>query len=318
MRSGFVRTADGKLSLSKIVLGTCYFGTDIPEDVSYDMLDAYYAAGGRTLDTARAYGQDADGRSASEQTVGNWIQTRGLREEITLVTKGGHPHFSDMHASRLSEAEIYADFEASLRDLSADRVDVYFLHRDDASIPVGRIMDILDRLVKEGRVRALGASNWSVSRILEANAYALEKGKTPFTVSQIQWSLAASTPEAWNDDTLVCMTDEEYAAYLRAGIPVMAYSPQAKGIFSKYIAGGEAALGHKIRERFLTEENLRRIERVRTLSELSGLSPAAVALAYITCNPLEGFAIVGCSSVAQLRDSLSAADLELNISTLTE
>lgn len=318
MRKGIVRATGGDLSLSKIVLGTCYYGTDIPKDIAYDMLDMYYAAGGRTLDTARVYGLDAAERSASERTVGDWMKSRGVRDEMLLVTKGGHPQLYDLHVSRLSEGEIYADFEASMRDLSTDRADVYFLHRDDTSIPVGEIMNILDRLVKEGRVRALGASNWSLSRILEANAYALEKGKTPFSVSQIQWSLAHSTPEAWNDDTLVCMTDAEYAGYLKAGIPVMAYSPQAKGIFSKYIAGGEAALGRKIRERFLTDLNLRRIERVRALSAESGLSPAAIALGYITCNPLEGFAIVGCSSAAQLRDSLSAADLEMDISALTE
>lgn len=318
MRRGCIRAADGSVSLSKIVLGTCYFGTDIPEEVSYEMLDMYYAAGGRTLDTARAYGQDREGRSASERTIGKWMKDRGVREEITLVTKGGHPQFHDLHLSRLGEREICADFEASMRDLSTDRAEVYFLHRDDVSIPVGRIMDVLDRLVKAGGVRALGASNWSLDRILEANAYALENGKTPFSVSQIQWSLAHSTPAAWNDDTLVCMTDAEYAGYLRAGIPVMAYSPQAKGIFSKYIAGGEAALNRKIRERFLTETNLRRIERVRAFAQKTGLSPAAVALSYVTCNPLEGFAIVGCSNAEQLRDSLSAADLELDISALTE
>lgn len=311
MKTGYIKSASGNIPMSKIVLGCCYYGNDISRNDAFNLLDKYYYYGGRTLDTARVYGLNSAGFSVSELTLGEWISLRGVRNEITLVSKGGHPPVGDMTHSRLDRESVLSDCDASLRDLSTDRIDVYFLHRDDENLPVEGIMDTLHELVSSGKVRAIGASNWSLDRIVEANDYAQKAGKTPFTVSQIQWSLAKCTSEAWGDKTLVCMSDNEYSRYINAGIPVMAFSPQAKGLFSKYIAGGEEALNDKIRSRFLNSENLRRIENVRALSERSGYSPAAVALSYITCNRLDGYPIVGCSNIEQLEDSLSAGLIDI-------
>lgn len=312
MRTGYVAAAGGRVEVTKLILGTCYFGTDISEAVSYDLLDTYYAAGGRTLDTARAYGLTSAGVSESERLIGRWMKGRGVRNEMVVISKGGFPAPGDMHASRLSARELRADLEASLRDLDTDTIDLYFLHRDDPRIPVNGLMDTLHEFVESGAVRAIGASNWTTARIREANAYARRAGKTPFTASEIQWSLASSTPADWKDDTLVCMNAEEYADYLEMKLPVMAFSPQAKGIFSKYIAGGKAALSPKVIDRFLTAENLRKIERVRALVEQTGFSPAALALGYLLNNPLAGFAVLGCSNRAQLLDSLSADTVALD------
>lgn len=316
MKTGKIKFSNGEQDVSKIILGTCYFGTDISREVSFDMMDAYYNAGGRAFDTARVYGQNSDGLSVSEQTVGEWINSRGVRHEVTLITKGSHPPIGKMHTSRLSKECIHSDAAASLRDLGSDYIDIYFLHRDDEKLPVSEIMDALHELVETGSVRAIGASNWSLSRILEANRYAAENGKTPFTVSEIQWSLASCTSEAWGDDTLVCMTDCEYDEYIKSGIPVFAFSPQAKGLFSKYISGGRESLNKKIVDRFLTDNNLEKIEAVRKMSDETGLSPAALAIAYITCNRLSGFAVIGCSSCSQLDDSLTAAEIEIDSNSL--
>ena len=88
---------------------------------------------------------------------------------------------------------------------------------------VGEIIDTLDILVKQGKTKAIGASNWTADRIAQANEYALKNNKTPFTVSQIQWSLLKMTPRDMNDDTLVCMNQEEYENYLKINVSVMAY-----------------------------------------------------------------------------------------------
>lgn len=302
------RPEEPPISMSSLVLGTCYFSTGISRDESFALMDRCFELGGRTLDTARVYADWLEnGESASERTVGAWLRERGVRREITLVTKGGHPHAGK---SRLRRADLREDMARSV-DCLGCAPDVYFLHRDDTSIPVGEIVDVLDELVREGMTRAVGASNWSLGRILEANEYAERNGRSPFTVSQIQWSLAAATPESWGDPTLVCMTREEYAGYLRRGIPVMAFSPQAKGFFSKFIAGGPDAINSKIRQRFVTPENLARAERLREFCARRGISPAAGALAYLTCNALPAAAILGCSNVAQLEDSMTAADLQI-------
>lgn len=313
MKTGVVRASGKDINLSRLVLGTCYFGTDISEKDSFRMMDAYYENGGRAVDTARVYASWLPGGlSASERTVGKWIHSRALRDEVTLITKGAHPPIGRMDMSRLSPSSLRYDLEDSLKALESSYVDIYLLHRDDKSVPVSVIMDTLHEFVKEGKTRAIGASNWTIDRILEANAYVKAAGKTPFTVSQIQWSLAQCTPESWGDPTLCCMIEEDYFVYRNEEIPVMAFSPQAKGLFSKYIKGGREALNEKIVSRFLTDTNMRRIERVRKLCNETGVSPAAVVSAFITCNPLSSFAILGCSDINQLRDTMTADNVNLS------
>ena len=298
---------DSPVLLSKITLGSCYFGNGIDETECDAMMDAYYEAGGRTLDTARMYACWLPAGDMSERVIGRWLRDRGLRREMTVVTKGGHPPLEQMNLGRLSPADLTGDLKQSLSALDTDYIDLYLLHRDDPGRPVSDIMDTLHGFVVAGVVQAVGVSNWSLPRILQANAYAAEAGKTPLAVSQLQWSYAHSTPADWGDDTLVCMTEGEYAGYQEAELPVMAFSPQAKGLFSKIIAGGEPALNEKIRGRFLNERNRRRIEAVRAAADRTGCSPAAVALSFLTQNPLPTVAVVGCSDRVQLADSLTAA-----------
>ena len=164
--------------------------------------------------------------------------------------------------------------------------------------------------MESGAVRALGASNWRASRIEEANRYAASHGLQGFTVSQIQWSLARTSPDKLGDPTLVCMTPAEYAWYREQRFPVMAYTSQAGGYFSKALSGASLSPGDQAR--YGCEENSRRMERVKTICARRGVTPAAVCLAAITENPLPGCAIVGFSSLARLRDTLSDASLELS------
>ncbi|HHW46356.1 MAG TPA: aldo/keto reductase [Clostridiales bacterium] len=317
MRSADLRTSSGVVTLSKVILGSCYFGTDISKEESFRLLDLYYELGGRTIDTARVYASWLpNGEQASEFTIGEWIRRNNNRRELTIITKGGHPPLDNMYKPRLSAECLTQDLHESLDALGTGYVDIYLLHRDHEDVPVEEIIDTLDSFVKQGLVRAIGASNWSLDRILEANNYALKKGKTPFCVSQIQWSLAFCTPETWGDDTLKCMDRSEYEGYLKNNIPVMAYSPQAKGFFSKYIENGLEGLNPKIIKRFVNETNLKRAERVKQLSKKTGYSPAAIAISFITSNPLEGFAVVGCSKCEQLADTIKGADVVLDSKTI--
>lgn len=310
MKCGYIAAPGGKIPMSGIVLGSCYFGTDIPGNEACRLLDLYYQKGGRTVDTARMYADWLPGGdSASERVIGQWLAQTGVRKELTLVTKGGHPPRSNMAHTRLDPASLTYDIHKSLEVLQTDYIDVYLLHRDDVTVPVEGIMDTLHSFVQQGLVRAIGASNWSIDRILAANAYAQGAGKTPFTVSQIQWSLVHTTPQIVGDPTLVCMDDSQYGQYKKAELPVMAFSSQGKGFFSKYLAGGEAALSAKVKSRYLSEINLRRATRVKALSDSLGVSPAAVTMAYITSNPLAAFAVAGCSNATQLEDTLRDADL---------
>jgi len=317
MKSFQINGAGGPVEMSKIVMGTTYIGTDIPDEVSFRLLDEYYALGGRTIDTARMYGQSEDfGISKSEFFIGKWIQQRGLRKDITLITKGCHFSWKTGE-NRITPEDITRDFHDSLQCLSVDEVDLYFLHRDDKTKPVGSIMDALHELVKSGKTRAIGASNWSLDRILLANDYARENGKTPFSVSQLQWSAAKCTAESWGDDRLEYMDGNLRERYLKEKIPVMAFAAQAKGLFSKYIANPDAQIPPKAK-RFYSPENMKKIEIVKRICDETGYSPAAVIIAYITSHPIQAAAIIGCSNLLQLRDTLTGADFELTPDIIKE
>lgn len=310
-----IQTSTGILKMSKIVLGTDYFGVNIPEERAFALMDRYLELGGNVIDTARIYGKnpkepDADkAYSNSEPIVGRWIKSRNCRDRIVLVTKGCHPFFHDLSHRRLDKASIDSDLSMSLRELGTGSVDVYFLHRDDPNRPVGEIMDALDIHVKAGRIRALGASNWSVARIDEANAYARETGKTPFSISQIHWCAAQVPDNLWDDKTIKVMDDAEYEGYRKNNLPVMAFSSQARGYFSKMLSG--EPLPQKRMNRYDTEENRRRLEFIRALSQEKGVPASALMLAYITSAPIQGAAIVGCSRLEQLEETMSHADLAL-------
>lgn len=305
-----LKVADGVIRMSKIVRGADHFGAAIDEQTAFMLMDRYFEQGGNTIDTARIYGIRAgETYSNSEPIVGRWLKARGNRAEVVLVTKGAHHVMGDYNNRRVSKECIDADIQTSLNELGVDYVDVYFMHRDDPGKPVGEIMDALHEHVQAGRIRALGASNWTVARIRQANDYALKNGKTPFAISQIQWGLARTTPELWGDPTLVCMNEQEYADYLEMGIPVMGYASQGGGYFSKILAG--QPLSEKISKRYDHPMNRERVERVRALCEKTGRSAAAICLAYITSNALSGAAIIGSANLEQLEDSMSAADLTL-------
>jgi aryl-alcohol dehydrogenase-like predicted oxidoreductase len=132
------------LSPSVICLGTAQIGSVIPEADAFRLLDTYYGLGGTFLDTAQVYADWLPGeRSASEKTIGRWLKARGLRNHTVVSTKGGHPDLHAMEIPRLSPEHIVFDVERSLLNLQTDRIDLYWLHRDDPNRPVSEMLDIL-------------------------------------------------------------------------------------------------------------------------------------------------------------------------------
>ena len=162
----------------------------------------------------------------------------------------------------------------------------------------------------------LGASNWTAARIAGANRFAAANGLTPFTISQIQWSLAAATPAMWEDDTIVCMDNTEEAFYRQACMPVMAFTPLARGFFSKAIAEGVDSPALERYAAFKTPLNLARVERVRALCDRYNATPAQICHAFLTSGSLAGLAVLGAKNRVQLTDSLTGADLTLTAQDL--
>lgn len=296
---------------SAIVMGSTGLGSSLSEGEAFDILDAYVELGGNFLDTARVYGDLANGRQGlAEQTIGRWLRARGNRARMIIGTKGAHPPLENMHASRLSAKDLREDLSRSLDALGVDCVEVYYLHRDDAARPVGEILETLNGFYERGQIKKLGASNWSAARIREANAYAAAHGMQGFSVNQPQWSLARQA--IVEDDTLVMLGREDYNMHLESGMPCVPFSSQAKGFFIKLFEGGEAALSDKARRRFMTPSNMRIFQALTEIHARTGVSVGALSLAFLTGQSFPVFPIVGVSSLAQARALREAGDAVLD------
>ena len=284
------------LKLSSITFGT---GGNVDGDTLLKLLDKSYSLGGRTIDTARMYTQLGE---SSEAVIGRWLKTRGVRDSITLVTKGGFP------AQRATPDCIRDDMEQSLDALGCTP-DFYLFHRDTPSIAVEEFAQLGDYLVKQNMTKNYGISNWDNGRICELETYAKSNNLALPCISQIQWSLAQSDCTRMGDDTLVCMNKERFTHYEKTNMPVMAFSPQAKGFFSKYAAG--VPYSEKVIARFLSDDNLARAQRVTELAQQMGVSAAAIVLAYITSSLPNAVAVVGCLTEEHIEDSLTACKVIL-------
>jgi len=292
---------------SAIVLGTGSYGSAIPLDEAFALLDAFAAAGGTFLDSAHIYAAWLpEGTGASERTVGAWLAARGLRGRMVVGTKGGHPLLDDMGHSRLRPIDLEQDLDESLTRLALPRIDLYWLHRDDPGIPVDEILGALQAPLRDGRIAAIGASNWSWRRLDEAAACAAKRGWTGFSASQICWSLADFAPEHCFGGGMCGMDAETLDWHGRSRLAQVPYSAQANGFFAKPLDQAPAHL-----PQYDAPVNARRWQSAQKIAARHGVSPNAVALAWLLQHPQGGFGIIGPKDRRQLEDSLMAADLEL-------
>ena len=283
-------------SLSRIVLGTDGYGERIGKDTAFDIMDFYIEQGGNVIDTARLY---CGGES--EKIVGQYIKERNIRDKVFISTKCSHPPLEDMTISRLKPEDIEADIDESLMALGVDVIDMVWLHRDDERKGVRHIMDALNNMVRKGKIRNFGASNWTYERIDSANRYAYESGGDGFAAGQILYNMA--TPAKVWDDTLVIMDADEKKKYAENQFPVFAFSSQAKGFFEKYNQG---LLSPKARERYLCEASVKTYARIKEEAVKNGdtLSYTALRLLWEESS-FDVFPIIGPSNVNQLKDTLN-------------
>ena len=305
------------LKPSVLSLGVAEHGSSISVEESWKMLDAYAEAGGNMADTAHVYAAWLpEGKGQSERTLGQWIRSRQAR--FLVATKGAHPDLATMDVSRLSPDDIARDIDQSLERLQLDSIDLYYLHRDDPQIPVDEIMDALNTHVAKHRARALGASNWSRARIMQANEYASKRGLRGFCISQIGWSLAQVNPTVRGAGLTVQMDDELLAWHRQSGFPIAAYSSQANGFFAYPLPDSQPdsedwtdkqkSLAHS----YLNARNRARHDCASRMSTHVARTPNEIALAYLWSQSFPSIAIIGPRRLEQLQDSLRAGDLRLS------
>jgi aryl-alcohol dehydrogenase-like predicted oxidoreductase len=283
------------------------------EQQAFSLLDRSFELGCNTFDTARIYWD-------SERTLGTWIRERRNRDQVVVISKGCHPHLLLKHP-RLSARDVTHDLHASLKALGTDFIDLYLLHYDHPTARVEPIIERLNRHMDEGKIRAIGASNWSHARINSANTYAAESGLKPFSASSVQFSLAEWSHAPW-PGAVTLGGDAERAArkwYSANGVSVFAWSSLARGFFSDHYDQNDPGRNRVSRwcaRYFGTEDNHQRLERARMFAREHGVSVAQVALAYVLCHPLHVFAVVGCTTFDKFAENAAALPLQLDEATL--
>jgi aryl-alcohol dehydrogenase-like predicted oxidoreductase len=297
--------------VARVIQGGTMFGGDLDEAQSFALLDQVYELGCNTIDTAHVY---CSGNS--ERIIGKWLQARGLREEIVIITKGA-AHSKDRR--RLTPFDLTSDLHDSLARLKTDYIDLYLLHRDNTDAPVEPILDALNEHLQAGRIRAFGGSNWTHERIEAANVYARANRLEPFVASSPQFSLAESFAEPWPLCISISGSTGRAAREWYAGtqMPLLVWSPLASGFFSGRFRRdnldqfGEREWDEVAIRTYANEANFQRFDRASMLATEKGLSAAQVALAYVMNQPMNIFAVVGPHSAEKFKANIESSEVQL-------
>jgi aryl-alcohol dehydrogenase-like predicted oxidoreductase len=292
------------LDVFPLCLGGNVFGWTADEEASFAVLDAYAAAGGNFIDTADVYSAWVPGHSGgeSETIIGRWMEERGNRDDMVIATKVGHD-------GSLAPAVIAAAAEASLERLRADRIDLYYMHRDDQGTPFEESLGAFGELVAAGKVRHVGASNFSAPRLAQALEVAQREGLP--TIAALQ-----------NEHNLV---NREYEGELEAlvaqhGIAAVPYYGLAAGFLTgKYRVGGPEVDSPRAARAVdhLDEHGLAVLDALDAVAGAHETTQAAVALAWLLAQPTVVAPIASARSVEQLEELLPFTELELSEAELT-
>ncbi len=294
--------------VARLIQGTVPLSSN-EEERSIALLDGVIKCGGNCFDTAHGYGG-----GDPERLFGRWLKDRRNREDIIILSKGAH-HNTDRR--RVTPYDIESDLHDSLARMQVDYVDLYVLHRDDDSVPVGPIVETLNRLKHEGLIRAFGGSNWSHTRIAEANQYSRLHGLIPFVLSSPNYSLAEQLREPW-DNCVTITGDQNQDArdwYSENQFPVFSWSSLGGGFFSGKITRDNLVFEDyylKLAvECYVNESNLTRLDRATVIAKQRSLNPIQVALAWILSQEINLFPLVGCHTAEEYANLVEAFEIRL-------
>ncbi len=301
------------LRVTPLCLGTMTFGLQCDEATSFAILDRAFEGGIDFIDTADVYplGGDLGTVGRTEEIIGKWMSERGTRGRIVLATKCAGNMGPGTNDNGISRYHILKSVDESLRRLKADVIDLYQVHSFDPRTPIEETMRALDDLVRWGKVRYVGCSNYPAWRLAEALATSERLGISRYDCLQPRYNLLFREIET--EVLPLCRTQ---------GVGVIVYNPMAGGFLSgKYrkgddpLEGSRFTLGNAARtyqHRYWQDALFDAVEVLRPLAEARSATLASVAVAWVMAQPGVTSAIVGASRPEQLDDSLAAVDLELD------
>ena len=291
-------------------LGAMMFGTTIEKEKAFTVLDAYVACGGTFIDTSNNYAHWAGTGDESETLLGEWFASRKNRDRVILATKVGYDRHGE--GAGLKREQILYWIDQSLKKLHTDYIDVYYAHVDDVNTPLDETMETFDRLVKAGKVRLIGGSNYDTWRFERANATASEHGYEPYSIMQQRFSYLFERSDVAPKYPFNAFVDRERMRYLvDAKMPLTAYSCLSGGGYddpsrlpSNVIAG-------------------KRYEFLCEFAKQKGLRPSQLVIAWL-CNLYKcaGYTTViplfSSSSPSHIEDNMRAAEIELTNEELNQ
>lgn len=299
------------LEIVLLAFGGNVFGWTADEPTSFALLDAFVAAGGNFIDTADVYSKWAPGNQGgeSETILGRWLKRSGKRQHVVIATKVGMEMAPDRKG--LAKSYILRAAEDSLQRLQIDCIDLYQAHVDDPATPLQETLEAFDSLIKQGKVRAIGASNYSGERLAQALEISRQHGLPRYECLQPHYNLCERTDYETKLEP-VCRAH---------GLGVISYFSLAKGFLTgKYRT--EADLSKSVRgqgaKAYLNERGFRILAALDHISQEHRATPARVALAWLIARPGITAPIVSATSLAQMTDLIESTQLVLSPSEIEQ
>ncbi|GAA1850577.1 aldo/keto reductase [Brevibacterium marinum] len=303
-----VQLADTNLMVHPLQLGGNPFGWGADRDQSFAVLDAYAAAGGNFIDTADAYSAWVDGNSGgeSETIIGEWMKSRGNRDDMVIATKvGSHPKHRGLDPANIREC-----VDDSLRRLGTDHVDVYYAHTDDEDVDQVAVAETFDALVRSGKVSYLGASNFTLDRLQSAMNISAQYSLACYRVVQDRYNLVSRDA-----------VDSQKQAYLRGqGIAELPFHSLASGFLTGKHTGGDSTgsvRGARVADFLEDQEALRVLEILDDVASEHNATMTATALAWQLSHDFIPSTIASARVPEQLTELLAGTELQLTDDEIT-
>ncbi len=316
------------LNVSNICLGGGNFGAKLTKEMAFDVMDAFVAAGGNFIDTANVYCRWIEGNAnTSEEMIGEWLKSRNANNKVIIGTKGSHYDFRAPEIKRVTKEDIHHDLEESLQTLGLDQIDLYWLHRDDQAKKIEEIVDWMEELVREGKIRYYGASNFCKERLEQARIYAEKKNLQGFTAVSNQWSAASVNvgKNVNNDATMELIDEDLYEWHKKTKKVFIPYTSTAYGFFEKLyqtnpkVIDGQLmtpvtdlGLSEGLINAYLNERNLHLYEEFLAIKKETGASMFALSVAYLINQPFDVVPIGSVRKLEQLEGLLEASKIQLD------
>lgn len=296
------------LTVPPLILGGNVFGWNVNEAASFTLLDAAVTHGLNCIDTADIYSYWTPGNlgGESETIIGQWLKRRGRRDDIIIHTKGGAPDApGEFSGARLTASYLTKAVDASLRRLQTDYIDLYYVHYDDKVTPPEETLGAFQRLIEQGKIRAIGASNYEPDRLRQALAVADTQNLPRFACLQTLYNLYDRASYEAELEPLCA----------ECGLGMMSYFSLASGFLTgKYRTEHDltksAARGEGVKH-YLTPRGLHILDALDGVAQRHNTTPAQIALAWLMAHPSVTAPIASATSLDQLEDLAAATRIKL-------